>query len=163
MNVAAEYQQQMHGVELKAEPDSRVRPRISPGNQLAFGFAAEAASVSEAREETGRALLAWRIPGVTDDTISVVSELVTNAVVHTAGPQIELVLTYGDGLLLVEVRDESTRPPVLVRSAGDGEGGRGLQLVHALSSDWGWLPLDQNHKAVWALMAVRRAELTVTT
>lgn len=162
MKVAAGYQQGMHGVGLIEEPDSRARPRISPGNQLTVRFAAEAASVSEAREKTRRALEDWRIPGAVDDTVSVVSELMTNAVVHTAGLRVELLLSYGDGLLLVEVRDESTRPPVLVRNAGDGEGGRGLQLVHGLTSDWGWLPLDQQRKAVWALMAVRRAELAVT-
>jgi anti-sigma regulatory factor (Ser/Thr protein kinase) len=136
---------------------------MSMYGQLAVGFAAEAASVKKARERTGAMLAAWKIPRAIDDTLYVVSELVTNAVQHSDGRRVDLVLTYGGGLLLVEVRDRSPQPPVLVRNAGDGEGGRGLQLVHALSTDWGWLPLGQDRKAVWALLAVRRAEFAAVT
>jgi anti-sigma regulatory factor (Ser/Thr protein kinase) len=128
-----------------------------------MGFPAGPAAVGQARERTGRALAAWRIPLVVDDTAAVVSELMTNAVIHTVGRRVELVLTCGDGLLLVEVRDESTLPPTPVRNAGDdAEGGRGLQLVDALASDWGWLPLNQKRKAVWALLAVHRAVSVAT-
>lgn len=141
--------------------EARIRPRVEPREQITMGFAAEAVAARSARELTGEVLAGWRIPQAVDDTVAVVSELVTNAVTHATSHRIELVLTYGDGLLLVEVRDDSTRPPVLVRDAGDSEGGRGLQLVHALASDWGWLPLDQKRKAVWALMAVRHAEPAV--
>lgn len=136
---------------------------MNPWAQTVMEFSAQAAHMKQARERTGSTLTTWGIPGAADDTLYVVSELMANAVRHTAGLRVELVLTYGDGLLLVEVRDGSTQPPVLVRNAGDGEGGRGLQLVHALSTDWGWLPLGQGRKAVWALLAVRRAELAAVT
>lgn len=142
--------------------EPRDRPPLSSRGKMAMKFPATPASVRRARDRTGRALRIWKIPRALADTVAVVSELMTNAVVHTAGAQAELVLTHGDGLLLVEVRDDSACPPVLVRRAGDGEGGRGLQLVHALASDWGWRPLGEGRKTVWALLAVRRAELTVS-
>lgn len=138
--------------------DPRPRPQVSKYGRLVAAFAADPVVVKKARDRAGNALATWRIPQAIDDTLYVVSELMTNAVSHTAGLRVELVLTYGDGLLLVDVRDESTRPPALVRDPGDGEGGRGLQLVHALSIDSGWVPLGQGRKSVWALLAVRRAE-----
>lgn len=141
--------------------DPRPRPPITPWGQLSIRFSVEPAAVRQARESSANALAGWGIPRAINDTLNVVSELMTNAVKHTSSGQVELVLTFADGLLLVEVRDESTQPPVLVRDAGDEEGGRGLQLVHAFASDWGWLPLDQAHKSVWALMPVRSAALAL--
>ncbi|MCX5206069.1 ATP-binding protein [Streptomyces sp. NBC_00237] len=161
MKVAAEHWQQKGVAGEQREP--RNRPSIAARGQMACEMAADGASVRRARERCAHALTAWRIPRAIDDTLYVVSELVTNGVVHTPGLHIELVLTYGDGLLLVEVRDSSAEPPALVRDTGEGEGGRGLQLVHALSSDWGWCPLGPDRKSVWALLAVRRAEFAAVT
>lgn len=95
----------------------------------------------------------------------VVSELVTNAVLHTGrvdgspepGPietvkvirvRVGIVL----GSIVIEVWDNSTEPPVMNSDPldADAEGGRGLFLVCALSRDWGyWLPTFGG-KVVWA-------------
>ena len=40
--------------------------------------------------------------------------------------------------LLLAVADVSARPPVRLNLEPDAEGGRGLALVEALSSRWGW-------------------------
>ena len=86
------------------------------------------------------------------DTVElVVSELVTNAVQasvdHDGRPRyspehglacIHLRLS-SDGLAaLIEVWDETTRPPTPVQSGLADEGGRGLLLVDALAERWGW-------------------------
>jgi anti-sigma regulatory factor (Ser/Thr protein kinase) len=86
----------------------------------------------------------------TDTAALLVTELVSNAVVHTIGPSLWLTVeeTSSD-VLHVTVRDGSK---VIPRAPGapdlDQLGGRGLFLVDALSSRWGWEPLDTG-KRVW--------------
>ena len=54
-------------------------------------------------------------------------------------------------LAVVDASDDAPTPrhPDWVR-----ESGRGLQIVDALSSVWGWSPLDGHGKAVWAVLPV---------
>jgi hypothetical protein len=57
--------------------------------------------------------------------------------------------------VLVAVADASLRAPVRLNLAPDAEGGRGLALVEALSSRWGWYPVHPPTaaglvKVVWA-------------
>ncbi|WP_338054721.1 ATP-binding protein [Streptomyces spiramyceticus] len=125
---------------------------------MAIGLKREVSEVARVRDELSRCLVAWRIPRAIDDTLLVANELVANALVHTAGDDIGLTATYGDGLLLVEVRDASDEPPSPVADAGLDVCGRGLAMVHALSSDWGWTRRAEGGKSTWALLAVRRAE-----
>ncbi|CAL9532181.1 ATP-binding protein [Streptomyces sp. Tu 3180] len=74
--------------------------------------------------------------------ILLVSELVTNAVVHTGCPAV-LRLSLpgaeaGEATVRLEVADRSDRAPV-PRCAGDeATGGRGLALVDGLADRWGW-------------------------
>jgi anti-sigma regulatory factor (Ser/Thr protein kinase) len=79
----------------------------------------------------------------------VVSELVTNAVVH-AGSAPEVVATHRRRRVRVEVYDDDVSPPV-VREPGtlDSRGGFGLAMVAALSDRWGWEP-TAGGKRVWA-------------
>ncbi len=60
-----------------------------------------------------------------------------------------------DGLAaLIEVWDESDRPPTPVQPGLGDEGGRGLMLVDALTGQWGWdRPPSGRGKVVWALVA----------
>ena len=84
-----------------------------------------------------------------------VSELATNALVHGAG-DVRVRVLPRDGVVRVEVDDDSPVLPVR-RSAGPtAEGGRGLALVTALSSSWGVLPRDMG-KTVWFEVADRPA------
>jgi anti-sigma regulatory factor (Ser/Thr protein kinase) len=71
-----------------------------------------------------------------DDTLLVVDELVTNAVIHAATP-IVVTLEYEPNMCRCSVRDRcSTGPlPRLVERA-DGTG-RGLRLVNAVATSWG--------------------------
>ncbi|MFF1558568.1 ATP-binding protein [Streptomyces sp. NPDC058279] len=66
-----------------------------------------------------------------------ITELVTNALVHTEqGAEVSACIA--DTRLRVEVRDYAARRPrPHVPSADDGTHGRGLVLVQALADDWG--------------------------
>jgi hypothetical protein len=72
-----------------------------------------------------------------DDLALVVGELVGNAVRH-AGGDILLVIEDVGGAWRVEVRDTSADPPRMQPGSLDAESGRGLLLVDALSTTWGW-------------------------
>lgn len=86
----------------------------------------------------------------------VLSELVTNAVLHARVPArlIKVQLQPEGDQLRIEVHDASRERPVL-RSAvdGDEESGRGLRLVEALAVAWGCCPRQGGiGKFVWALV-----------
>ncbi|MET9515514.1 ATP-binding protein [Streptomyces sp. NPDC002994] len=72
--------------------------------------------------------------------ILLISELVTNAVVHTGCPAVLRMLfgTAADGTVRVEVADASARPPKPRHADGDDTNGRGLELVDGLADRWGW-------------------------
>jgi anti-sigma regulatory factor (Ser/Thr protein kinase) len=91
-----------------------------------------------------------------DDRLQlVVSELVTNALTHTASNTVWVRLeTRSSGCAGVAVIDEGPRPvlPLCPRMAGPSStGGRGLHLVHRVSRAWGWQYLGHG-SMVWALV-----------
>lgn len=102
-----------------------------------------------------------------DDAVIVVSELVTNAVVH-AGTTVELLFRLEEATdeesaaLVLEVDDHhparplrSERPGSLPAAEQDGptECGRGLQVVAALAERWG-ITYRTGLKTVWARLPV---------
>ncbi|MGW0575644.1 ATP-binding protein [Streptomyces sp. NPDC002920] len=85
--------------------------------------------------------------------ILLVSELVTNAVVHTGCPAVVRLSLPGAGpagtsTVRLEVVDTSERAPV-PRCVGDeATGGRGLALVDCLADRWGW-NVEGGGKRIW--------------
>ncbi|MGH3343642.1 MAG: ATP-binding protein [Carbonactinosporaceae bacterium] len=114
--------------------------------ECAVGLAPGPGEVSRARRLTCWQLEAWGLAHLTDRAALLVSELVTNAVVHGGGPTL-LRLSF-DGTLRVEVTDRSPAPPRLRRTGPDELGGRGLQLVDGLAECWSWQPRGRG-KLVW--------------
>ncbi|CAL9660293.1 hypothetical protein SUDANB43_06952 [Streptomyces sp. enrichment culture] len=113
-------------------------------------------AVRHARRFTRRTLRSWGVPDDdVDGVLLIVSELVTNALVHTDG-KVRLDLTLISGRLRVAVADASPRTPVKPTSIGwEATGGRGILLVEAMSSTWGTLPVSGG-KQVWSEIPVRR-------
>ncbi|MFI5689182.1 ATP-binding protein [Streptomyces sp. NPDC051636] len=74
--------------------------------------------------------------------ILLVSELVTNAVVHTGTPAVLRLSLPGAATesapVRLEVADASTRAPAPRCADDDATGGRGLALVDGLADRWGW-------------------------
>jgi len=109
-----------------------------------------------ARLHTRQVLWEWRHAGLSEAAELVVSELVTNAVTATTAIgslcPVRLWLLADRAHLLIVAADASPRPPQQAEPAGKAEGGRGLLLVEALSSRWGWHAITSRGmaKVVWA-------------
>lgn len=82
----------------------------------------------------------------------IVSELITNAILHGVGT-IELCVAARGGRARVEVTDESSDCDVVIPIAPD-ETGRGLRIVDANADRWGCRHTDHG-KTVWAELDVR--------
>lgn len=122
-------------------------------------------SVPVARAKARALAKEWRLPPHVADFLEwVVTELVTNAVIHGRAPRgSRVVVAYhlDDDRLRVDVRDAASGLPRVGASAfADGEtaaGGRGLQIVAAMADDWGVTPRVIG-KSVWAEIAVASKE-----
>ena len=83
----------------------------------------------------------------------IVSELVTNAVVHAVEP-ITLAIALGDDMLHVEVCDGDDRGAVVAARPTSGcVTGRGLAIIDAFAHRWGVRSL-RSGKSVWAEIRV---------
>ncbi|WNM32191.1 ATP-binding protein [Streptomyces sp. Li-HN-5-11] len=101
-------------------------------------------SVSAVRRRVRTVLGGWNLPtGAADDVLLVVSELVTNALVHARPPatlRLWRVPAQGGGAVRVEVTDQGPAAPPGPAAAPDpDEHGRGLGIVTALSARCGVL------------------------
>jgi hypothetical protein len=110
-------------------------------------------AVMHARRFTSRTLRSWDVEDEIDAVLLVVSELVTNALVHTQG-EVRLDLILATDRLRVAVCDGSPRTPAKPASVDwEATGGRGLLLVEAVSESWGSVPLSGG-KQVWGEIAL---------
>ncbi|RFS84534.1 GAF domain-containing protein [Actinomadura spongiicola] len=106
----------------------------------------EPSTVPWVRSQVAGKLAEWNLETLTDTVQLLVSELVTNALVHGAGA-IDLRLIKGLNLLC-EVYDDGADLPRLRHADATDESGRGLQLVSHLSSRWGTHRAERG-KVVW--------------
>jgi anti-sigma regulatory factor (Ser/Thr protein kinase) len=122
-----------------------------------FRFPAERAAVSRVRREVRATLGRWGLDALGDDAVLVVTELFTNALLHTAGRHVGVALWTAGRSLYVEVADQggSTTHPVPHAADIDDEGGRGLMLVEQLTQRWGVQPLALGRgKSTWAAISL---------
>ncbi|HUK71287.1 MAG TPA: ATP-binding protein [Streptosporangiaceae bacterium] len=92
----------------------------------------EPVQVARAREQARKTLPSWGLGEHVDLTELIVSELVTNAMIHGRGRIEVRVSCAACGDLWVEVRDEGAGRPVRHRPGTDDERGRGLELIDGL-------------------------------
>jgi anti-sigma regulatory factor (Ser/Thr protein kinase) len=95
-----------------------------------------------------------RDEALAETLLLLISELVTNAVVHAGTPSVLRMLLPGrqaPGAVRVEVADMSTCPPRQRHADGDETSGRGLELVSGLADRWGW-QREGNGKRIWCEM-----------
>ena len=90
------------------------------------------------------------------DVALVVTELVTNALLHGGGC-VSVDVTATDDRLRVEVVDNSRMPPVFGHASDHAMTGRGMLVVSSVATRWGAEP--RNHgKVVWAELTAGDAE-----
>jgi anti-sigma regulatory factor (Ser/Thr protein kinase) len=108
----------------------------------------EPASSRACRRFLMATLEAWGADQFADDAVLLLSELVTNAVLH-AGTTIDVAIRLDGDLLRVEVGDGSpTLPRVRHFSMLSGTG-RGLALVAGTAKQWDIERLPTGGKRVW--------------
>lgn len=149
------------------------RQRTSPeggGESYVLRVPPELRSVGLARSKLTELALPWGTPPeVLDDARVVLSELMSNGVLH-ARTELEVVMSQRGSGLRLEVHDASAVPLVpplqpiaigsLLASPDEMEGtdvpatpaatGRGLSMVAALVTTWGWFSDASGGKVVWA-------------
>jgi hypothetical protein len=121
-----------------------------------------------ARGHARLVLAGWGLQELADPAELVVSELVTNGITASRGlvgsrfggrwsagtPPVRVWLLSDQRTVLVQVWDGNNSMPRLPEPDLGSEGGRGLQLVEAVSEDWGaFHPPHASGKVVWALVA----------
>ena len=118
----------------------RSERRLPPGREAPM----------QAREFLRAATCVTHHAEVVEDAVLLVSELVTNSVVHGGPPVIVAVECDGE-VLQVRVRDGSPVLPARRTAEQEAEGGRGLALVDTMSVDWGVDPRPDG-KNVWFVL-----------
>lgn len=123
----------------------------------------QACSARTARDFTFATLRRWGTGYNSQDIAIVVSELVTNALRHavpqpgaTSPPwRARLGLLQYEPWLLCAVADPSKTPPAPRPPSSFAETGRGLQMICALSDQWGYTKHLDAGKIVWATFTAR--------
>ncbi|WP_435283514.1 ATP-binding SpoIIE family protein phosphatase [Streptomyces koelreuteriae] len=124
-----------------------VHTRCTPAHDVAsLDLPYDPRAAGRAREYTREQLDAWGLEDLALTTELLVSELIGNAVRHAKGP-IRLRLLRSR-CLTCEVYDGSLTTPRIRHPSHTDEGGRGLQLVAALSRRWGARYLHDG-KCIW--------------
>jgi anti-sigma regulatory factor (Ser/Thr protein kinase) len=116
-------------------------------NEVRLALRPVPSSSADARAFVDETLGQWQCDDFLDATRLLVSELVTNAVLH-ARTDVELVLRATRYGLRVEVRDHSASLPVVRHYLDEAMTGRGLALVEELAARWGVQQLEDG-KIVW--------------
>ena len=123
-------------------------------HDLSVELDAEPRSAAQARHALSRLLSERGIEGETKDfALLVVSELVTNAILHGREP-IELRADLTDDVLRIEVSDGENKSRGAAANYADpwSTNGRGLAVVEAVSRDWGVARRGDEGKIVWATL-----------
>ncbi|MCW2667873.1 MAG: hypothetical protein JWN57_2835 [Frankiales bacterium] len=116
-----------------------------------LSLALQADAVPTARRFVRRSLQGAPQVAVEDAEL-VVTELVTNAVLHGAAP-VTVRVGRVDERVRLEVGDTGQQMPVRPRHSTEAMTGRGLELVAALSASWGVIPGATGGKVIWAELA----------
>lgn len=117
-------------------------------NELLMRLPPDPMTVTTARRLVTEELLRSGLVELSDDAALLVTEVVSNAVMH-ARTAILLHVTITTDRVRVEVDDGSSQLPAWSPSMAESLSGRGLTLVNALASRWGADLLDVGGKTVW--------------
>jgi anti-sigma regulatory factor (Ser/Thr protein kinase) len=126
-----------------------------PWRRLLMTLPASSESVRTGRHTTRVVLSAWRLSGLEEDAVLVVSELLTNAVRHardTDAIELDLHATRAGLRIEIQDRDRQWPRPRVVNELS--ESGFGFVLIDALAAKWG-VRETETGKAVWAELDIQ--------
>ncbi|MCI3273383.1 ATP-binding SpoIIE family protein phosphatase [Streptomyces cylindrosporus] len=115
-------------------------------------------AVASTRHYLRDVLKRWGSEALLDDLQLMLSEVVTNALIH-AQSDVDIRMRRHAGGVRVEVQDSSPQPPIptviIANEAmnAEAESGRGLLIVDALATAWGSSPAGRG-KTTWIEMAL---------
>lgn len=112
-----------------------------------MGLTAAPESVGQGRRFVRSTLREWGHDALVDTATLLVSELVTNAVLHARTPP-EIIVRLGRDEVRIEVLDGSDRLPRAKGYGVESSTGRGLLLVDRLAAAWG-TEVREAGKVVW--------------
>ncbi|MEU4621878.1 ATP-binding protein [Actinoplanes sp. NPDC023801] len=107
-----------------------------------------------ARDLVTEACVRWEVEDLTAPAVLIISELVSNVLDH-AHTIMTLHLALRPEGLYLGVRDGNASPPVAAPVPVTSMTGRGLRLVEAVSTTWGY-STAAGGKTVWATLALPR-------
>lgn len=120
--------------------------RLRPDDIAVWNLPDDPVAAGQARRLIRERLAGWGLDDLTMTTELLASELIGNVIRHAKGPiQLRLLRSR---TLICEVSDSSPTTPHVRRAAATDEGGRGLQLVAALSHRWGTRHTESG-KYIW--------------
>jgi CheY-like chemotaxis protein/anti-sigma regulatory factor (Ser/Thr protein kinase) len=124
----------------------------TPGDVRVLDAPHDVGAGTRARALVREAVRDWNLAAIFDDAALVVTELVTNAVIH-GGSTFRLQLSRTTSAFRIEVVDEGDGTPEPQPQDTEAEGGRGIMLVDAMASSWGVESVPSG-KLVWAEIAI---------
>jgi anti-sigma regulatory factor (Ser/Thr protein kinase) len=131
---------------------------IGPTTQLVgpVRIVADSRAPSNARRAAVEALDALGAACLRDPVQLLVSEIVTNSVVHAECDQIQLTFRHADDRVRVETMDcDAATTPTMTALVRETPGGFGLHIVDTVAEEWGVSSLPGG-KVVWFELAVPR-------
>jgi DNA-binding response OmpR family regulator len=117
----------------------------------ALTLPADVTTPAAARSAVSAALAEWSMDELTDAVVLLVSELVTNAVIH-ARTEVDVVVYSLADCIRVEVSDQSPELPLRRPPDWTREGGHGIEIVALQATDWG-VAARAGGKTVWFELA----------
>ncbi|MFI8963359.1 SpoIIE family protein phosphatase [Streptomyces sp. NPDC053493] len=125
--------------------------REAPRRTMMTVAQAEPERIAAAREQVRQLLHDWKDEDQVDSAVLMVSEMVTNVLVHTDGDALlvaEVMCLENARRLRVEVADASDELPHKRHPGEMASSGRGLLLMEMLAHAWGVDPRGEG-KAIW--------------
>lgn len=127
-------------------PFETAEPEGLPSESV-IDFIADTDELVELRDHTQAVLDRWELTPVGQVACLLVTELATNAIVHTGQPA-RLRLTH-DQTLRIAVTDTDPTPPTFREpNLHDPNGGWGLIMLSRLSDHWDYVQNDEGGKTV---------------
>ncbi|MDQ4007507.1 MAG: ATP-binding protein [Actinomycetota bacterium] len=150
MSAVSSHAHQTHDADRRERPAVRVR------------LVADPVSVPAARRFVSDALSSWQLPELVEDASLCVSELTSNAALHSGSAFFDVVMDEQPGAVCISVDDQGVVPAAAVVERdglddldgldGLSSTGRGLLIVSAIASDWGVEETGAG-KRVWAQLS----------